>query len=258
MLVGFTAVMMVGCGGGSNKLITACNNCSTDNHTILTNDAATMIAAFHNKFISTGIVANSGGAIDLRDWNDGFVISGFTPLKMHYGFDTTNRTLLLTVEQNNAKCSNGVYRGEEGIESDELLTTSSHVGPISRNPAITPQEVSSFLGLPFTKLVSVARISNSIATTLNYNCNSVFNGDYNCPDIHFYPKGSINEIFSATKNKNIVYFFGYDETPTTFYKIRVILVGLDNAGRLKLTDGLGNSLMRDYSRPYPLVPTPKK
>ena len=72
--------------------------------------------------------------------------------------------------------------------------------------------------------------------------------------VEYIGRTELSMLVSDLKNKNIVYFFGYDEKPTTFYKIRVILVGLDNAGRLKLTDGLGNSLMRDYSRPYTLVP----
>jgi hypothetical protein len=49
-----------------------------------------------------------------------------------------------------------------------------------------------------------------------------------------------------------------DNTPNVECKLRVILVGIDNTtGRLKLMDG-SNSLMRDYSRPYPFVKsTPK-
>jgi hypothetical protein len=254
--------MIVGCKS-VNLVSSDCDSCQDIDHRIEVSDAVSMITDFHNIFNldrdgqNSNRISNLGGVIDLRTWNPSSVIFGFTPLKMHYGYTPINKQLTLTIENDNDKCYRDKYTGKEGIESATLLTNTNTI-PALPNQVVTPEEVYNYLqNNTFQQNPLPVSITNLDARTLlrDFTCN--FGSDYLCPDIHFYPRTSTNEISSENNFHHFAYFFGYNSAGGN-HKIRVILVGVNENNRLMLVDSENNSLMRDYSRPYPVASSPIK
>lgn len=276
VLMGFTAVMIAGCGGASEKtnstsspksvntesvkveedLAGPCNVCEDIDHTISVPVAKGMIEAFHNTFINVenNRINNMGGIIDLTNWRlTPSGASGFRPLKMHYGLDKS-RNLILTVETVNTNCNEGFYQGSSGFQSAKLLTSNSHFNPIKRG-LVNSGDIDAFFATELKISASVYEIYRKDAEKLRTDFDKEFSKEYLCESMYFNPANSIEQINVHTNTMKFAYFFGYDNSdPKAEHKIRVILVGIDSTeGHLVLTDAAGNSLMRDYSRPYPIA-----
>jgi hypothetical protein len=268
MLISCTAVMFVGC---KKKFApTTCDECDEVNHVIEIDEAAKLIAAFHNNVVNDsedrsyiGHIQNSGGIVDLKDWKS-TVILGFKPIIMHLGFEPipgdalNNGNLIVSVEKDNPKCIDKVYQNQngDGFVSDEYFRSGQNIPSIAyKGTRIDENDVIGYLFRKFNLNSTAQPIdkNTAIRNESMVRANFPVGTRYNCKDFRFNVTNTLRYISKFSDNEKLVYFFGYKPSvnPTnTDLQIKIILVGIKD-GKLLIQEGNGNSLMRDYSRPHP-------
>ncbi len=278
MLIGFTAMMMVGCGGEKKEvekiaaIATNCKVCSTsDNHIIEVDSALILIAAFHNVVLKGSNIANSGGYFTLlRDPSlqtstmpDN--LSLYRNIKFHWGLDNIigspdqQKRLFITLQGTNNLCSNqGIYSGTPGIENRDLMTADV------RNDI--PPFVDKTIDLTTTKVLFELMNNRRLISYNYYNQISsadadrylqIFSNDkevgkfYTCDDLVFDRRQSLDEVIRINQNQqSFFYFFGYDKRQD-YHRLRLIMAGYDANNKIVFYDATGLSLLRENSRPRP-------
>jgi hypothetical protein len=286
MLMGFTAVMMVGCdtkkgssteGADATKTDAAetrdaaapqppdpCIVCDEkEDHRIKRSEFEDLIINFDKEFVSKGIFRNHGGVIVMEN-NSGnkslAYLKSYATLKLHLGIEGTgsSKRLLVTYEPESASCIDDKYQGTLGINSNLKFLSSYAVNDIiipKINKDMFPIDIEShFFKSNTFKITNDTRKEITKAATIKlWESFKTFDKDRNiyfCEDIMFNINKTLDEITSVSQRNAFQYYFGYDETKT-LHKIRLILVGIDKEDKVVMFDATGDYLFRETSRPRP-------
>jgi hypothetical protein len=285
MLVCFTAVMIVGCGGNNKKAISkidssddtlpkanvipperciVCNE--TDNYVIAYEDAKKLIIAFHNRILKNSSIANAGGFFTLNQIADDQYFKTdeflkYESYKLHWAVEgNTKETdrLFLTVEEANNVCQDdNTYSGDLGIEGDKLFSVdkSNDILPfVEKKKDLDDKTLDAALKSEFKNFdrTKVRKEEKGVAETLlkNFRENADLYGLYQCDDIVFNKSLTWTPIIKASKHQSFIYFFGYDDS-LTYHRLRLIIGSLDPTTNKIIFKDQTESLLRETSRPRP-------
>jgi hypothetical protein len=286
MLVCFTAVMMVGCGGKKSESETPANGVTLENtktvvaakfvendclvcndkddHKISLDSVIYLIQTFDSAFIDKGIISNAGGVIDFESGNNltPKIVKTYPTFKLHWGFEkigTYNR-LSVTCQLKGEDCVNNVYQGKSGIEGKTLFGThkdNDFTLRTNANKKLTKGEIITHLNstISFPPQIIGENIIDSIEADKLligfFRPLNQLSKTYPCKDIVFNVDSTLYEIEATSKRYTLRYYFGYDARKDITHKLRLILIGIDHDNKLRIFDASDKLLIRETSRPRP-------